>query len=80
MADYCRQCSIELFGEDFKDMAGLVTEEQEADYFVATVICEGCGPTDVNRSGECMWHEKSGGSSLKCYEAGKTGATCTTCC
>lgn len=66
MADFCKQCSIELFGEDFKDLAELVTEEEEAKHFVVTVLCEGCGPTDVNRAGECQWHAKSGGSSLLC--------------
>lgn len=48
MADFCRQCSIELFGEDFKDLAGLCKEGE-----VVTVICEGCGYTTVDCDGNC---------------------------
>ena len=55
MADFCRQCSLQLFGEDFKDLAGLVTEEQfKEKHLVSLVICEGCGYTEVNHLGECM--------------------------
>jgi hypothetical protein len=53
MADFCKQCSVENFGEAFSDMEGLLTDHQERLGFMATVLCEGCGPIQVNRKGEC---------------------------
>jgi uncharacterized membrane protein YgcG len=49
MADFCRQCSIEEFGQDFGDLAGLVSPGS-----AGRVICEGCGITYVNHLGECV--------------------------
>lgn len=54
MADFCSQCSIAVFGEDFGDMAGLLSEAEDKQGFMVTVLCEGCGPIQVNGSGECM--------------------------
>lgn len=54
MADFCRQCSIEMFGEDMKDLAGLTTEADTAAKMVAHVICEGCGHTYVDHTGKCV--------------------------
>lgn len=54
MADFCKQCSLEIFGEDFKELAGQLTEKQVAKGFVAKCICEGCGFTYVNNEGECV--------------------------
>jgi len=79
MADYCKQCSIELFGEDFKDLAELVTFEEEAKHLVATVMCEGRGPTDVNRAGECLWHAKAGGTTELCYKASRCDESVICC-
>jgi hypothetical protein len=78
MADFCKQCSIELFGEDFKDLAGLVTEKEAELNIVAAGLCEGCGPTFVNRNGECVYHEKAGGTADLCFRAsqGDTGQVC----
>lgn len=50
MADFCKQCSEELFGEDFGDLKGLCTEGD----FVQT-ICEGCGfDCVVDHEGRCV--------------------------
>lgn len=49
MADFCRQCSIDVFREDFGDMKGLCEEGM-----MATVLCEGCGPTWVDHEGTCI--------------------------
>ena len=57
MADFCKQCSIALFGEDCGDMKGLCE-----DGFYVTVICEGCGVTCVNHLGECIFED--------CFEKG----------
>lgn len=58
MADYCKQCSIDIFGEDFRELAGLTTAADEASDppLYALVICEGCGTTQVTRDGSCMGH------------------------
>jgi hypothetical protein len=56
MADFCKQCSIFDFGEDFEDLKGLLTPEQVKTGLVVRVICEGCGPTYVNNDGECVYH------------------------
>ena len=49
MADFCSQCSIELFGRDYGDMKGLCTTG-----YVMTVLCEDCGPIYVNPTGQCV--------------------------
>ena len=54
MADFCRRCSIETFGEDFGDLAGLSTSEDTANGLFAVVLCEGCGPTQVYHTGKCI--------------------------
>ena len=48
MAEFCKQCSTELFNRDFGDLRRLCgTDEQ------ALVLCEGCGQCWVNYEGEC---------------------------
>lgn len=37
MADFCKQCSIDQFGEDFGDVAGLCEEGE-----MVRILCEGC--------------------------------------
>ena len=54
MADFCKQCSEETFGEDFGDLKGLITKEQEEEGYSVSVLCEGCGPAIVNSEGECI--------------------------
>ena len=46
MADFCKECSIEMFNEDFRELAGIVPEGQ-----TALVICEGCGFIRVDHNG-----------------------------
>lgn len=48
MADFCQECSNDIFGEDFGDLKGLCQTG-----FVSMVICEGCGPTYVDSDGRC---------------------------
>jgi hypothetical protein len=54
MADFCKQCSEEHFGEDFKELAGLSTEERVKEGYYAVVMCEGCGPIQVDVEGRCI--------------------------
>jgi hypothetical protein len=49
MADFCRQCSLELFGEDYGDFAGIASTGE-----VALVLCEDCGLTHVDQWGRCV--------------------------
>lgn len=49
MADFCKQCSIDIFMEDYGDLRRIAEEGDKA-----YVICEGCGPTLVNHDGECI--------------------------
>lgn len=55
MADFCKQCSIELFDENFGELANLVTEAQFNEGKVAFVLCEGCGSTTVDHTGTCIF-------------------------
>lgn len=54
MSDFCKQCSIELLGEDYKDLAGLSTEEDTANGLYVQVLCEGCGVVQVDHEGACV--------------------------
>lgn len=61
MADFCKQCSIEMFNEDFKELEGLCKEGD-----AIRVLCEGCGPPDgvlVDYKGRCI--------DIKCPNRGK---------
>ncbi len=40
MADFCKQCSIDMFGKDYGDLAGMVDPGG-----VIWTICEGCEDT-----------------------------------
>lgn len=53
MADFCQQCSIDMFGEDYGDLAGLVTEQEAAQGLGANVLCEGCVNAFVDHAGRC---------------------------
>ena len=59
MADFCKQCSIDMFGEDCGDLKGMGngvnrTQAELDDGMGWPVLCEGCGPTIVNDEGECI--------------------------
>lgn len=50
MANYCKQCSKELFGlpSDFKGITKPNTDK------FAVVLCEGCGSIQVDSDGKCI--------------------------
>jgi len=54
MADFCKECSIDHFGKDYGELAGLVTKEQWELGNAACVICEGCGFIQVDPEGNCI--------------------------
>lgn len=51
MADFCKECSEEMFGADYGDLAGISTAQNTADGLYACVLCEGCGPILVDHRG-----------------------------
>lgn len=54
MADFCKQCSIDNFGEDYGDLANLRPDLVLADGEGLLVLCEGCGPAIVLHDGTCI--------------------------
>ena len=65
MADFCRQCSLRLFGEDFRDLAwedwvssDIVANLAQDDIWIIPSICEGCGFVEVARDGTCTGGDK----------------------
>lgn len=65
MADFCKACSFTIFGEDFKDLAGITTIEEWEQGRAVVVICEGCGVIQVDPDGNCV--------SKNCLRKGKSG-------
>lgn len=65
MSDFCKQCSLDNFGKDFGDLANITTAKDIAQNKSAAVICEGCGPIQVDVDGTCL--------SENCYKKGKPG-------
>lgn len=55
MADFCRDCSIAMFGRDFRDHAQLMPAENYSNVkgkeAGALVLCECCGPICVDING-----------------------------
>lgn len=54
MADFCKQCALEIFGEDMSDLAGLTTKEDWDNGTAALALCEGCGFIQVDPEGNCV--------------------------
>lgn len=54
MADFCKECSVTHFGEDFRDLAGLSSEKDTKEGLFAVAICEGCGYIQVDHTGKCI--------------------------
>lgn len=56
MADFCKQCATNLFGEDpaFNDARGLITEADSSIGLAGLFLCEGCGSTMVDHEGKCI--------------------------
>jgi hypothetical protein len=65
MADFCKACSIDLFGEDFKELAGITAQEAWDAGTACKVICEGCGYIQVDPDGNCV--------SAGCLRKGEEG-------
>ncbi len=85
MADFCQQCSFELFGDDFKELAGLSTEEDTKNGLYPVVICEGCGYIQVDHEGKCVSedclsrHSKPDYKLQKAEKPTEDQLSCSTC-
>jgi hypothetical protein len=51
MAGFCKTCSVDLFGEDFGDLADLTTKEEAARGEYRCALCETCGFITVDPEG-----------------------------
>ena len=54
MADFCKQCSLEIFGEDYGELAGLQSIDDANNSLYPVVMCEGCGVIQVTADGTCI--------------------------
>lgn len=54
MADFCKQCSEELFGEDYQDLAGITGPGDTEVGAYLQVLCEGCVHALVDHTGKCV--------------------------
>jgi hypothetical protein len=57
MADFCKQCSIDMFGKDFEELALPKDDERRGTLkpgYGWIGICESCGAILVNDDGECI--------------------------
>ena len=64
MADFCQQCSLEAFDKDTKDFAGLSNAVHTKNGLYAVVLCESCGPCQVDHNGKCITHDAEHHKSL----------------
>ena len=62
MADFCRDCSFFMFGEDYRELALAPDDPKrgtlEKDHGW-TVLCESCGPIIVDDEGKCLDHTEA---------------------
>lgn len=54
MADFCKQCSIDIFGEDFGDLKGIGDGTPLAPGMGWLALCEDCGDAIVDDEGVCI--------------------------
>lgn len=59
MADFCRDCTIELFGEDLADKNDMMNPDLGED-FMQHGLCEHCGPGCFDNLGRRLsYNEKN---------------------
>jgi hypothetical protein len=57
MADFCKQCSIDHFGQDYRELAGITLPDKWQEGLAAATICEGCGYIQVDPDGNCVTND-----------------------
>ena len=69
MADFCYDCTEELFGQQYakdNDMASIVSrEEYEQHGITAKVLCEGCGFIEVDHIGKRLENARISSNNKK---------------
>ena len=50
-AEFCRQCLLDRYGIDTRDLAGISNARDEQNGIYPSVFCEGCGLIQVDRDG-----------------------------
>lgn len=65
MADFCKQCSEELFGNDFGDLKNLGEGAELKPGMGWLALCEGCGVIVVDNEGKCSAEDCSKHSEKK---------------
>jgi len=59
MAEFCLECTQDLFGEELpSDFEGLLSEEEFKEGLLMSVLCEGCGGIWVDHVGRKVEMEK----------------------
>lgn len=54
MADFCKQCSLNILGHDYGDLKNLGQGRKLEDGQGWLALCEGCGMIIVDDEGECI--------------------------
>lgn len=54
MANFCRQCSLDMFDKDYKELANITTKEFWKQRKACVAICEHCGPIQIDPDGNCV--------------------------
>jgi hypothetical protein len=54
MADFCKQCSIDIFGKDHRELADITPKDAWEKGLAMSTICEGCGVIQVDPDGNCV--------------------------
>lgn len=54
MAEFCKQCTLEVWGDYPSDFVGITTHEDVAEGMYAWVLCESCGHIPVDVDGSCV--------------------------
>ena len=43
VADFCRDCTVDMFGNDYADKNDMIREQTDLDSGYTIALCEGCG-------------------------------------
>jgi hypothetical protein len=64
MAEFCRQCTMHYFGPEWadrNDFVNAVPPPDDVHGYTMDVLCEGCGPTTIDHTGACIYHDAPNG-------------------
>lgn len=54
VSEFCKQCSLKIFKEDYRELANIIHQADVDVGLYAIVLCEECGPTLVDVDGTCI--------------------------